>query len=636
MKSLSALVLLALLAALWLPLPATAQVDAPPPLLPGDPIPTPLTEAGLAPDVSDAPAATFTVNSTADPGSGNCDAAECTLREAIIAANANGASKDTINFNIPGGGPHVIALAAALQAISQPVIVNGLSEADATCGAWPYTLQVVVNGSGLGGGAVGLKITASNAEIKGLIIHRFPSHGVEINGSNNQLSCNYIGVNSGGNAANFGNGGIGVFINNGGANALTANLIAGNGSYGIYVGGASANGNTINGNRIGVNATGTAALANGEDGILVQDAANTGIGATTGNVVSGNAGHGIMVSGNSPGTVIAGNLVGTNPAGASAIPNGAAGVEVNAAGVTLGGTTAASRNVISGNISSGVVLDKPGALLRRNLIGVTAGANAKLGNGSYGVYVRTHSSQIGAPGNGNTIGGNGQDGVFVESGDNNQIVGNYIGTNSGLAANLGNGMFGVHIYFGQNTLVGGSTSNAGNAIAFNAADGVYVPNAASQGNRLQANAIYSNGDLGIDLGDSGVTANDAGDGDSGPNGLQNFPVLTGVGSNGAATRFVGTLNSKANQSYRIEFFIAGGCDPSGYGEGRGFLGATTVITNGSGNAALDVVMPVGVGVGAAVSATATDASGNTSEFSQCRQAAFEKVQARVFLPLLRK
>src|SRR2546421_9893280 len=74
---------------------------------------------------------TFIVNSTADPGTGVCDDAECTLREAIIAANAH-AGTDTIVFNIPGAGPHTIRPTSTLPGITSPVIIDGYTQPGAS------------------------------------------------------------------------------------------------------------------------------------------------------------------------------------------------------------------------------------------------------------------------------------------------------------------------------------------------------------------------------------------------------------------------------------------------------------------------------------------------------------------------
>lgn len=114
-----------------------------------------------------------------------------------------------------------------------------------------------------------------------------------------------------------------------------------------------------------------------------------------------------------------------------------------------------------------------------------------------------------------------------------------------------------------------------------------------------------------------MTLNDLGDGDSGPNGLQNFPVLTGVGTTVTGTTIRGTLNSTANTTFTLEFSSSAACDPSGFGEGAGFVGATFATTDGGGNAAFVASFSPGAPPGSFITATATDASGSTSEFSRC-------------------
>src|SRR5207253_11412721 len=74
---------------------------------------------------------TFIVNSTADPGTGVCDDVECTLREAIAAANAH-AGTDTIVFNIPGTGPHTIRPISSLPSITSPVTIDGYTQPGAS------------------------------------------------------------------------------------------------------------------------------------------------------------------------------------------------------------------------------------------------------------------------------------------------------------------------------------------------------------------------------------------------------------------------------------------------------------------------------------------------------------------------
>jgi hypothetical protein len=162
-----------------------------------------------------------------------------------------------------------------------------------------------------------------------------------------------------------------------------------------------------------------------------------------------------------------------------------------------------------------------------------------------------------------------------------------------------------------------------NVIANNAEEGVKVSSAGDINNLISQNSIYANGKLGINLvggaeDANGVTANDTNDSDTGPNLLQNYPVVTSAINSGGSTTINGTLNSNLDQDYVIEFFVSNdpvpGKDPSGFGEGQTFIGTTTVTT--SGNDAVFTFNPAApLTVGSWVTATATDGSGNTSEFS---------------------
>src|SRR5262249_35220591 len=131
------------------------------------------------------------------------------------------------------------------------------------------------------------------------------------------------------------------------------------------------------------------------------------------------------------------------------------------------------------------------------------------------------------------------------------------------------------------------------------------------------NSIFANRGLGIDLGDDGVTPNDPVDADTGPNGLQNYPVLNSPLSNAKRTTVNGTLNSAPNTTYRVEFFSNAACDSSGFGEGEAFLEAINVTTNPNGTASFNAQLSTLVPLGRSITATATDPSGNTSEFSRC-------------------
>ena len=144
----------------------------------------------------------------------------------------------------------------------------------------------------------------------------------------------------------------------GGTTAADRNVISGN-AAGMAIANSGTSGNLVQGNYIGLNAAGTAALPNTGAGVTISGTAsgNTIGGSVAGaqNVISGNTGAGVLVQSSASGNAIKGNLIGTNPAGTAAIPNGFLGISVlTAVSTTIGGTTAVERNVISGNASAGV------------------------------------------------------------------------------------------------------------------------------------------------------------------------------------------------------------------------------------------------------------------------------------------
>jgi large repetitive protein len=196
------------------------------------------------------------------------------------------------------------------------------------------------------------------------------------------------------------------------------------------------------------------------------------------------------------------------------------------------------------------------------------------------------------------------------------VQGNLIGTDASGANPLPNGINGVSIggiSQSDSNTIGGTTAGAGNVIAFNHGNGVTVYS--GTGNAISRNSIFSNGGLGVDLGGDGVTPNDPGDTDTGPNNLQNFPVLTFALVSQGGLVVQGTIDTPIPQTVTLEFFanlvpVPGG-DPSGHGEGATFLGTATPAPDGTFTAALPTVAP-----GTLISATATDAVGDTSEFAE--------------------
>ena len=154
-----------------------------------------------------------------------------------------------------------------------------------------------------------------------------------------------------------------------------------------------------------------------------------------------------------------------------------------------------------------------------------------------------------------------------------------------------------------------------NTIAFNAGNGVGLRSDSGGGNRITGNSIFSNGFLGIDLNLDGVTANDTGDVDVGPNDLQNFPVLSAIAT--ATDTVDGTLHSGSEQTFTVELFSSPGCDPTGHGQGRVFLGSGAAVTDISGDATFAIASVLPLEIGEFITATATDPAGSTSEFSAC-------------------
>ncbi len=454
---------------------------------------------------------TLTVNTNDDADDGACNAAHCSLREAILTANSTPGQVELIVFSIGGGGAQTISPAAALPTITNPVTIDGTTQP-----GFAGSPLVELNGTNAGAVTAALNITAGGSTVRGLVINRFNGHGIRL---------------------------------------------------------ASAGGNTVAGNFIGTNAAGTAAQANVglSSGVFIDSSPNNNVGGLTAaerNLISGNSDSGVRIDGPSAtNNRVLGNLIGTDLSGTVALGNGGRGVAVRAApGNIVGGSAAAARNVISGNAAFGVSIE-------------FAGANSNL------------------------------------------VQGNFIGTQADGVSALPNLSAGVVIGAGgpSGNSVGGTNAGEGNRIAFNGVTGVFFFD--GTGNRVLSNSIHSNGttaqELGIDLGTQGVTPNDAGDADAGANNLQNFPVLNSAVANGATTNVSGTLNSTASTTFRVEFFSNATCDASGSGEGEQLVGATDVVTDGINDAAFNVSLP-NVAVGRMLTATATDPSGNTSEFSACR------------------
>ena len=398
----------------------------------------------------------------------------------------------------------------------------------------------------------------------------------------------------------------------GGTTAGAGNVISGNAQQGVLITDAGTTGNMIEGNQIGTNQAGGMALANGDSGVAILKAAsgNTVGGTPTGagNTISGNGGDGVDVNG--AGTDK--NTVEWNLIGTNSLGTSALG---NNYGVVIGGgadnNTVGEGNIISGNTLDGVLLANPGTTgneVGNNLIGLNAAGNAALPNGTNGVTI-----DLGAFSNGvdnNFISGNTDDGIHISGAktEDNGIHRNFIGLATDETTPLPNSS-GIVIDSGSNdNVIGGS--NNGNIIADNTHAGIAVVGNTSVGNTISQNSIFGNGGLGIDLGNTGTpTTNPTGGFHVGPNDLLNYPVLT-------ASTAVGIVNVSLNSTpltvFTIEFFSSSTSTP---GQGKNYLGSVSVKTDKFGNASF--LYPfTSTAANPYLTATATDSTiENTSEFS---------------------
>ncbi len=404
-------------------------------------------------------AAPFTVTNTADSGPGS-------LRQAILDAAAAGGLNNVV-FSIPGAGVQTIAPVTDLPNLPANLLIDGYSQTGSS-------VNTLTNGSnavllieirGPGGGGDGLRGAGSGVKLRGLVVNGWT-------------------------------GGAGIHGLNG------------------------ATGWIIQGCRIGTDAAGAAAVPNGT-GIQIDNGSGMAIGY---------------------------------PVGSPSV-------------VSVDG----SRNVISGNSGDGVHLSGGSALFAGNHIGVNASGTAVLGNNGDGIEFFGSYGQIGdaspaGPGLyfGNIIGGNATTGIRIDGVNSgaDSIIGAYIGTDMSGTLDLGNLGAGVLIDGGAaDCSVGIDPTKRTVLVAFNDGPGVSL-NGSGTDNAVQA-PVYANGGLNIDLGNDGPTANDACDADTGPDGLLNKPVLSGATQTGSGPIHVtGSIEGAAGGSVTVFYYVASSCNPA--------------------------------------------------------------------------
>jgi titin len=363
------------------------------------------------------------------------------------------------------------------------------------------------------------------------------------------------------------------------------------------------------------------AIGNSGNGVTInQGADNNTIGGTApfeGNVISANGRNGVNInSAGTTGNTVAGNIIGADATGTVDLGNTLSGISIanGAKGTTVGGTTADAANLISGNTKHGIALTGAGTTgnsIIGNLIGTNLAGTTGLGNGRDGVNLTSGAKQnvIGgsAAGEGNTISGNGRAGIVVQVGQT-VIQGNRIGTAVDGTTALANSSHGIVVTNkGANTEIGGTNAGEGNVIAFNARAGVLIGRdttftvAAANGNSVLGNSIFQNDLLGI-IRNGGANRNQA------------FPTINTatIISAGTQVQVNFQLTSRPNTSFRIELFASPTADPLGFGEGRNFLGFIDVTTAANGTISSTATLNWSAALGNFITATATRLDTNDS------------------------
>ncbi|MFM7111636.1 MAG: Ig-like domain-containing protein, partial [Planctomycetota bacterium] len=445
----------------------------------------------------------FTVTSESDADSGLYHRG--TLRWAINQANAS-AGTDIIRFNIPGGGVRTITPATALPVLAGGITIDGYSQPGASAntanidGAFNGVIVIQISG----GSFSTLRLNGVNNTVSGLSLGGVAGGNgiISVTGSGIAVSGNFIGLRADGSPwgpmSNYG-----VFVS-GGYNTIGGSVpahrnVIGNSQQGVGV--TAGENSKISGNFIGVGPSGTESRANVTGVYVFSSASKTIIGSNSDgiddiqerNVVSGNTGMGIYVSG-STGSIISGNYAGLTIKGTTALANGFWGIGlINAVSATV------SSNIVSGNAQGGIYVrgaSSSGNIISQNIVGLGADGATALGNAYSGITL----NDWGVPGDGpsdtqvvgNIVASNREYGIWTRGAKNSIIRGNQVGTDStGLKAS-GNTFTGVSVENSTGTMIGGVLEADGNLISGNNSGGIYV--VGSSNTTISANKVGTNRD----------------------------------------------------------------------------------------------------------------------------------------------
>ncbi len=325
--------------------------------------------------------------------------------------------------------------------------------------------------------------------------------------------------------------------------------------------------------------------------------------------------------------VIQGNFIGRNLAVTEPVVTyyGAIGVSASSNNL-IGGTTAEARNYIWGNLN---IVQGTGNQVQGNYVGVNLTGTGKIeapySRIDYGISVNLASNTLiggTTAGAGNIVANAAFTGISITGynlATDVRVQGNYVGLSKEGQVPLGNAWHGIQLQGAiTQTLVGGTTPTAANIIAYNGRAGVFVDSDVLR-TRIIGNSIFDNTGIGIDWRIDGVDANLLNENDLSPERRQNYPVLNVATISGGNLTVTGSLNSHPFSRFTIDFYSSPACDPSGYGEGKLYLGSTTLSIYETYNGRFTATLPMTVPVGQFITATAFRENGTTSEFSQCIQ-----------------
>jgi titin len=545
----------------------------------------------------------------------------------LIAAGASGniiGGTNALQRNVISGNSQYGVFITDTNTVGNVVLGNDIG----TDASGANALANGLSGIFVGNGSSGTVIGGTNAGARNILSGN-SQYGVILtsNTTGNVVLGNFIGTDfSGSNSIPNGfvvsnsYAGIGIFAGAsgnliGGTNAAARNIISGNTNVGVYLAGPGVSNNVIEGNYIGLNFAGTSALPSQGFGIyLIGGVSGNTVGGTTPgarNVISGNHSYGLYISDPSTSNnFVFGNFIGPDATGTNAMGDGGIGVGIlnSASGNFIGGVGAGTGNLISGSPGFSYGIATYGAnnnTIQGNYVGTDLTGKNAFPNGFTGIALMFGSSGnlVGGavPGAGNLISANGSYGVYIYAAGttNNLVEGNIIGADITATNALGNGTANVALLGGATgNFIGGTSAGAGNVIAFAGNPGVALYDASTKNNSIRGNSIFSNGGKGIDL--TGVG-----------NDLQSSPVITNAFGTGTNTVVQGKLSSTANTGFFIDVYrniVAGG-------QGQFYLGTVGVNTDGSGNASFAYTNTSDNYSGQAITATATAANGDSSEFS---------------------